>query len=67
MVSVPQERSRSIPQLVEVALQKQCLSRNEHLYLTSAMLSNPGMSGHDRGSINRLLDSIRQGKVTLVD
>ena len=67
MVSVPQERSYSIAQLVEVALQKRRLSRSTHLYLTSAMLSKPGMSSRDRGSINRLLDYIRQGKVTLVD
>jgi hypothetical protein len=67
MVSVPQERSRSIAEMVDAALQKRRLSRSTHLYLTSAMLSIPGMSARDRGSINRLLDAIRQGNITLTD
>jgi hypothetical protein len=67
MVFVPQERLNSIQAVVQVAVQRRTLSRNDHLDLTSTLLADPTITPSDRVYINRLLDYIRQGKVRLVD
>ena len=66
MVSITQ-RQTGIRVLVQQAVDAREISRQDHLQLTSAMLSTPGMAPIDRAHINRLLDAIRAGKVRLVD
>jgi hypothetical protein len=65
-VAVAQENS-GIQALVQRALKVRRLSRQEHLKLTSAMLTDPAMVSADRYQINRLLDCVRAGKIQLVD
>ena len=66
MVSTVPDQS-GIQSLVQRAVKSRQLSRQEHLKLTSAMLSNPDMESTDRFHINRLLDYVRVGKVNLID
>ncbi|MEM6521790.1 MAG: hypothetical protein AAF722_20945 [Cyanobacteria bacterium P01_C01_bin.70] len=66
MVSAPHEQS-GIRSLVQRAVTARQLSRREHLKLTSAMLSDPGITASDRFHINRLLDYVRAGKISLID
>ncbi|NER84928.1 MAG: hypothetical protein F6K42_36540 [Leptolyngbya sp. SIO1D8] len=60
---VPDESG--IRTLVQRAFSARQISRQEHLRLTSAILSNPDMATTDRAQINRLLDQIRAGKIRL--
>lgn len=57
----------SVQAVVQRAIRVRQISRREHLQLTSAMLSNPGMASTDRSCINRVLDYIRMGKIRLTD
>lgn len=66
MVSITQHQI-GIRDLVQQAVNACEISRQDHLQLTSAMLSNPGMAATDRTQINCLLDAIRAGKIRLVD
>lgn len=66
MVAATNEQS-GIQTLVKHAVKAQQLSRREHLRLTSALLSDPGMPASDRFHINRLLDYVRAGKINLID
>lgn len=66
MVSAVPDQS-GIQSLVQRAVKLRQLSRQEHLKLTSAMLSDPDMASTDRFHINRLLDYVRVGKVNLID
>ncbi|HEY9889351.1 MAG TPA: hypothetical protein V6D02_13185 [Candidatus Obscuribacterales bacterium] len=66
MVSAAQEQS-GIQVLVQRAVKARQLSRQEHLKLTSAMLTDTQMPPSDRFHINRLLDYVRAGKINLVD
>lgn len=66
MISAAHEQS-GIQSLVQSAVTARQLSRREHLQLTSAILSDPGMPPSDRFHINRLLDYVRAGKVQLID
>ncbi|MGF1460221.1 MAG: hypothetical protein ACFBSG_14495 [Leptolyngbyaceae cyanobacterium] len=67
MVSAAHQHQSGIQVLVQNAVKARQLSRREHLKLTSAMLSDPGMPPSDRFHINRLLDYVRVGKVDLID
>ncbi|MDB9528462.1 hypothetical protein PN498_20895 [Oscillatoria sp. CS-180] len=66
MVSAAQE-PYGIQALVQKAVRAKQLSRQEHLKLTTAMLSDPKMASADRFHINRLLDYVRAGKIRLTD
>lgn len=55
-----------VQSLTVQAIESGFLSRQEHLWLTSAMLSNTTLSAADRNQINRVLDYIRMGRVRLV-
>ncbi len=66
MISMPQNQV-GINGLVHRAATTCEISRQDHLQLTSAMLASPNMAASDRVQINRLLDSIRAGKIRLVD
>lgn len=63
---VPINDHPPIQRLTEHAMQQGALSRRDHLWLTSALLSDPTLSPSDRTRINRVLDYIRMGKVRLV-
>lgn len=66
MVSAAHEHS-AIQGLVQRAVRARQISRQEHLKLTSAMLSDPNLAAAERFQINRLLDYVRAGKIHLVD
>ena len=66
MVVAAHERS-CIQILVQRAVKSRQLSRQEHLKLTSAILSDTGMAPAERFHINRLLDYVRAGKINLID
>ena len=66
MVSIPQNQTGINGLLHRAAITCE-ISRQDHLQLTSAMLSTPNMAASDRTRINRLLDLIRSGKVRVVD
>ncbi|MEM1280361.1 MAG: hypothetical protein AAGG53_10165 [Cyanobacteria bacterium P01_H01_bin.152] len=66
MVAATHQQS-GIQALVKHAVTARQLSRHEHLRLTSAMLSDPSLPAADRFHINRLLDYVRAGKISLVD
>jgi hypothetical protein len=66
MVSAAHEQS-GIQALVQQAVKVRQLSRQQHLKLTSAILSDPNMTPSDRFHINRLLDYVRAGKINLID
>jgi hypothetical protein len=66
MVSAAFEHSR-IQTLVQRAVRSRQLSRHDHLKLTSAILSDTNMAPTDRFHINRLLDYVRAGKISLID
>lgn len=61
------EKTQLIQTLVHNALHQRCLSRQDHLKLTSAILSDPTLTPSDRRHVNRLLDYVRMGKVRLTD
>ena len=63
----PISRASSINRLVKKAVKLGQLSRQEHLQLTSAILSGFNLDPIDRSLINRLFDSINMGRVKLVD
>lgn len=57
----------SITRIVHDALQRGCLHRREHFILTSALLSQLTLSDIVRSQINRVLDSVRIGRIQLKD
>lgn len=65
--SLPQNPASDIQTLVSAAMQQGILSRRDHLTLSTAMLSNPGLTPRDRQHINQVFDGIRAGRVRLAD
>lgn len=63
---VPINDHPQIQRLAGHAIKQGALSRRDHLWLTSAILSDPTLSPMDRTQINRVLDYIRMGKIRLV-
>ena len=63
----PISRASNISKLIKKAVRLRQLSRQEHLQLTSAILSGFDIDPIERSLINRLLDSINMGRVKLVD
>lgn len=43
------------------------VSRQEHLHLTTALLADQHISDRDRRQINHILESVRLGKLKLID
>ena len=60
-------RPSNIQKLIRKTVRLGQLSRQEHLQLTSAILSDLDINPRDRSQINRLLDYIHMGRVKLVD
>jgi hypothetical protein len=58
---------RDLQQLIEGTIQHGVLSRRDHLYLTTVMLSDQTLSASDRNRINQIFDLIRMGRVRLED
>ncbi|MDJ0706394.1 MAG: hypothetical protein QNJ46_24250 [Leptolyngbyaceae cyanobacterium MO_188.B28] len=63
----PSSKASSIHQLIKKAVRLRQLSRQEHLQLTSAILSGFNLDPFERSLINRLFDAINMGRVKLVD
>jgi hypothetical protein len=60
-------RLRMIKPTVEQILEKGKINRQEHLQLTSAMLSDHQMTNEERRQINRVFDYLQIGRLQLED
>ena len=63
----PNKIRLAIQPTVNGILSSGCLTRKEHLYLTSILLADQRMSDEDRLQINRVLEYVQVGRLTLVD
>jgi hypothetical protein len=57
----------SLQQQMEQIVASGHITRREHLDLTSALLADQSLTDGDRFSINRILESVRLGKLELRD
>lgn len=60
-------RMRIIKPAVEQILEKGKISRQEHIQLTSALLSHDQMTDEERCQINRLFDYLQIGRLKVED
>ena len=60
-------RLRIIKPTVELILEKGKMNRQEHIQLTSAMLSDHQMTEAERRQINRVFDYLQIGRLKLED
>jgi hypothetical protein len=60
-------RLRMIKPAVEQILEAGQMSRQDHLHLTSAILSDHQMTDDERRQINRVFDYVQIGRLKLVD
>ena len=60
-------RLRIIKPAVEQILEKGKMNRQEHIQLTSAMLSDYQMTDEERRQINRVFDYLQMGRLKLED
>jgi hypothetical protein len=60
-------RSRIIKPAVEQILKKGKMNRQEHIQLTSALLSDHQMTDEERRQINRVFDYLQIGRLKLED
>jgi hypothetical protein len=60
-------RLRMIKPAVEQILEAGQMSRQDHLQLTSAILSDHQMTDDERRQINRVFDYVQIGRLKLVD
>lgn len=68
MVWIVQNRSTfAIKPLIEQILTTGQMSRQEHIRLTSAILSHERITEEERRQINRIFDYIQIGRLKLVD
>ncbi|MBW4515942.1 MAG: hypothetical protein KME11_12045 [Timaviella obliquedivisa GSE-PSE-MK23-08B] len=69
MVRLAQGKTRLqiIKPTVEQILEKGKMNRQEHIHLTSAMLSDHQMTDEERRQINRVFDYLQIGRLKLED
>jgi hypothetical protein len=65
--TVQSKGSTAIPQMVERIIATGHMNRQEHLQLTSAILSDYRITDEERRQINRVFDYIQTGRLKLVD
>lgn len=64
---MPTRLDRSIESIVDRVMAAKEISRQEHLQLTSALLSGNQITDEERRLVNRVFDNVRLGKVKLVE
>lgn len=68
MVWVTEKRSNvAVQSLIEQIVIDECLSRYEHLHLTSTILADYKLTDEDRRQISRVLDYVQIGRIKLID
>jgi hypothetical protein len=67
VLTAENEPELSIGQIVRRILTSKQMKRQEHLYLTSMILSNRTLTEEERRQINRVLDHLMVGRLKLVD
>lgn len=68
MVWATQSKSGlTVRQLVELIIASGQISRQQHLQLTSAILSDHRISDEERREVNRVFDYIQTGRLKLSD
>lgn len=64
---VPRKSNLVVKQMIEQIFSARQISRQEHLRLTSAVLSDYDLTDEDRRQINRIFDYIQAGRLKIVD
>ena len=64
---VPRKSNSLVKQMIEQIFSAGHISRQEHLKLTSAILSDYELTDEDRRQINRIFDYIQTGRLKLLD
>ncbi|HIK55670.1 MAG TPA: hypothetical protein IGS37_10970 [Synechococcales cyanobacterium M55_K2018_004] len=65
--SISNKAGVGIQAVLERALAQGCISRREHLQLTSVILGNQWLTEDERRQINRIFDYVQTGRLKLVD
>lgn len=65
--TVQSKLNLTIPQAIDKILAVGQINRQEHLQLTSAILSDFNLTDEDRRQINRIFDYIQMGRMEIVD
>lgn len=64
---VPRKSNSAVKQMIEQIFSTGEITRQEHLRLTSAILSEYELTDEDRRQINRIFDYIQVGRLKVVD
>ncbi len=67
MWTAQRTQSWTVKHLVEQILAQGKMSRQEHLQLTSAILSDCKITDEERRQVNRIFDYVQTGRLQLVD
>jgi len=67
MRTIPGKSNSAIKQLVDRIIASGQMTRQEHLSLTSSLLSAHRLSDEERTQINRVFDHIQTGRLKLID
>jgi hypothetical protein len=65
--TVPGKSGLSVKTIAERVIESGQLSRQEHVQLTSAVLSDSKLSHEDRRQINLIFDYLQTGRLKLAD
>ena len=65
--AINRQTNQHIRQIVEQISSSGQMTRQEHLQLTSRMLSNYKLSEEERRQINQAFDQVHTGHLTIVD
>jgi hypothetical protein len=65
--TVPGKSGLSVKTITERVIESGQLSRQEHVQLTSAVLSDSKLSNEDRRQINLIFDYLQTGRLKLAD
>jgi hypothetical protein len=65
--TVPGKSGLSVKTITERVIESGQLSRQEHVQLTSAVLSDSKLSHEDRRQINLIFDYLQTGRLKLAD
>jgi len=65
--TVPGKSGLSVKNITERVIESGQLSRQEHVQLTSAVLSDSKLSNEDRRQINLIFDYLQTGRLKLAD
>ncbi|HAZ45768.1 MAG TPA: hypothetical protein DDW76_26875 [Cyanobacteria bacterium UBA11369] len=65
--AAPRKSNLAVKQMIEQIFSAKQISRQDHLKLISAVLSDYDLTDEDRRQINRIFDYIQAGRLKIVD